>query len=226
LLPRPVVIASGVSAMPSERLVWRVVPDVAQPAGEAEAAFVPEAAIQRRASLDGQPYSYLRIGLAPPSDAEYTAGGDLVYANPSFDAPGGHRVVQLRSGSLEGAHDHVVPGTGSPTLVVVTSGEVLIGTEGDPVQLSAGKAIAFNAPLRIVGAGENGGRFVIAQIGDLVAGSGDEPAASGGIYLQVFACPPGVSYLDLPQAQDALLLRYERGRVRGAPGPGHRADEG
>src|SRR5688572_997256 len=55
------------------------------------AGFIPEAVHQIHVSPSGQPTSYLRIGLVPPVDAGYTAGGELVYPGDGFAAPGGER---------------------------------------------------------------------------------------------------------------------------------------
>jgi hypothetical protein len=172
-----------------------------------EAAFVPDSAVQRRVSLDDRPHSYLRIDLVSPEDADFAAGCDPIDANERFEAPAGRRVVELRSGQLRPDHAVMLAATEAPTLLVAIDGDFVVETDGETVHLRTGEAIASGAALLIVGAGTNGGRFVVAQIGEEIATSDAEPA--GAIQLQVFACPPEMSSSDLPQTQDACEIAID-----------------
>jgi hypothetical protein len=195
------VYASGISAIPTEELVWRLVADRASPIGDGEpleralgfamatsgpirifddaagtemylqmgeSAFVREAAFERRESLNQHPTPYLRIGLVPPVDASYTAGGGLIYASRErFAAPAGERLIELVGATLGMKEQAELPNTGTPTLVLSTAGRVLVSTfgGGDPVLLEAGRAVDFAIGMTIIGAGDGENRFLAAQIG-------------------------------------------------------------
>jgi hypothetical protein len=138
-----------------------------------EATFIPEAASQRHASLDGETASYLRIGLVIPEDATFTAGGELVLAGDAFAAPSGRRDIDLVRGEVGGDGQVELTDSGAPTLVLVTSGSVEVETGLGTETVSAGAALAFDGDLTLSAAGDGAAIFYAARIGvEVESGSG------------------------------------------------------
>ncbi len=132
-----------------------------------ESAFVREAALERRESLYQNSVPYLRVGLVPPEDASYTAGGEFIYASTeSFAAPPGERLIRLVGATLGQGERAELPDTGTQTLVIVTAGRVGLLTHGggDPIGVNAGGAIAFATGMSLAGVLSGKNRFLAAQI--------------------------------------------------------------
>lgn len=110
-----------------------------------EAAFVPEAAMQRHISFANDASPYLRVGLVDTAEREYTAGGELVFASGGFEAPGGVRDLNLIYGYLNEGEEVHIPDTGHPTLLIAGSGEIALG--GDSGELDTGEATALMGPI-------------------------------------------------------------------------------
>jgi hypothetical protein len=110
-----------------------------------EAAFVPEAAMQRHMSFANDASPYLRIGLVDTAEREYAADGELVFASGGFAAPGGVRDLNLIYGYMGQGEATRIPDTGNPTLLVVASGEISFG--GSAGSLGMGEAMALTGPI-------------------------------------------------------------------------------
>lgn len=192
--------------------------------GQGEAALVREGAVQRRASLSGEPISYLAIELvstaapAPPEDAIVLQPGQ------PFPAPAGLYDLDLLSDVLSGDESVVVPDTGAKNVILVTDGAANVGRPGgDSVVLLAGEAASFSGELQVAASADGDEprvAFVVATIGAEVpapptaaapaaaAAPAEAPAAStpaaangaGSITVQLYACPPGMDAATLAAA--------------------------
>lgn len=161
-----------------------------------DAAFIPEAAIQQHAVPAGKSLPYLRIGLVPPVDADYTAGGELVYAGDGFAAPTGERELLLMRHPLAAGDDLVLADFGVPSLVVVTHGAVEIAHEpGGTDTLGEGEALAVSGEPTVTATGPGKTVVYVAIIG----GSHPMAPTAGGVgtaSIDVYAiqCPIGTSF--------------------------------
>lgn len=176
-----------------------------------EAAFVPNAIRQQRLSLGDDPAPYYRLTLVPADDADATAGDDtLLFAGEPFAAPGdGDFDLDLVRDVLLADESTEVVETGSPIVVLVTDGEVEIGSVAgeEPIALEAGKAAEFEGDLTIDAAGGAGAAFVAAVIGPELAPIPEpepEPAptatpapATATLALTATTCPVGYDGDDL-----------------------------
>lgn len=194
--------------------------------GAGEAAFVPEGEIQQRASLSGQPATYLAVELvasdapAPPADAIVLQPGQ------PFAVPAGLRDLDLLSGTLRAEETYPIADTGAKNVILITEGAANVGrADSEPVVLLAGEAATFSGQLLVTAApGGDSSRvsFVAATIGQDVPVPPEpvnaaataipvqqqepqpaSPAATegqGSIVLQVYACPPGMTAANLAAA--------------------------
>jgi hypothetical protein len=110
-----------------------------------EAAFVPEASLQRHISFANDASPYLRVGLVDTAEREYAADGELIFASGGFDAPGGVRDLNLLYGYMAEGEEAHIPDTGNPTLLVVASGGISFG--GSAGGLGQDEATALTGPI-------------------------------------------------------------------------------
>ena len=156
-----------------------------------KAAFIPEAIVQRQESMDGSPSSYLRIGLVPPEDADYGAGGEVLFDSDAgslrFAAPAGRRAIRLYRVDLEPNSEVPVPGGDAPVLLHVLDGQAGVGAAGggDPTPLSAGRTVATGSDGqdRAVIRSGVGATLLLAVIGEEVPADG-----AGQIRIALFDC--------------------------------------
>jgi hypothetical protein len=159
-----------------------------------EAAFVPEGAIQIRASLTDQNVPYLRVGLVGADDANDPGNDTLVFGGKAFDAPSGQRDIDLVRDVLGDGEQSEIPGSDFPILVIATSGSISVDDgSGNPVTLGAGEATELSGDLTITGAGDSSS-YVAGVIGPEVP---VPPRTTGSVTLGVYLCAPGVTPDDL-----------------------------
>jgi hypothetical protein len=191
---------------------------VQQRLAAAEAAFIPEGAVQRHESLGDAPTPYYRLALVPPEDADFTAGGDLVLAGDPFDAPSGPRDFDLILGNLRSGNSATLADSGFPTVLLALSGSFSVGVAeggGGPTALAAGEAMVIQGDRELTATGPNGSIFAAGVIGPEIPSSGatpieegtgddsddsddgDDSQQVGSIGVWVYDCPPDVTYQDL-----------------------------
>jgi hypothetical protein len=190
----------------------------------AEAAFIPEGAVQRHESLGDAPAPYFRLALVPPEDADFTAGGDLVLAGEPFAAPSGRRDLDLILGNLRSGTTATLSDSGFPTVLLTLTGSFSVGVAeggGGPTTLAAGEAMVIQGDRKVKATGPNASVFVAAVIGPEIPSSSAQPIDQsngndgtgndgttdngsdntgkqvGSIGVWVYDCPPDVSYQDL-----------------------------
>ena len=114
--------------------------------------------------------AYTRIALLP--DAFTDAGGtEPAFVSEDFDSPTGDHDVSLVRGVLGEGEEASLPRSGSPTLLLVTGGEVAVtyGESDGETPLAAGDALGVDGPVFVAQAGDEPAVFVAAVIGDRVA---------------------------------------------------------
>ncbi len=158
-----------------------------------EAAFVAGGARQRRSSLTDADAPYYRLALVAAPDVADAGGDRLVFAGDPFAAPaGGNRDLDLVRDVLAVGETVALPETGSPTLLLATSGAIDVQAAGGlPLRLAAGRAASLVGSLSIAPAAARSATFVAAVIGPEVPPPPTPP--TGSIALRVRGCPPGLS---------------------------------
>ncbi len=184
-----------------------------------EAAFVADGARQRRVSLGDSSVSYYGLELLPAEEAT-NSNDALVAGGESFPAPteDGEHDLDLVRDVLDADEETQLPDTGSPSLILVTTGNAdVTGGDGDVVTLRPGEAGAFSGEVKVTGRGPEKTVVVSALIGPEVPNlstaaspvaaspTAGTPTAtrSGSITVAVRDCPPGITADDLPAACDA-----------------------
>lgn len=185
--------------------------------GPGEAALVRDGTIQQRASLAGEPASYLGLELVPAATvADADTGAVLQEGQPFIPTPGLHDLDLVRD-ILTGDEVLTMPDTGESNVILVTEGAISVGRPGEePTTQLAGEMVTFDGELevKVAGAGEGEaeasaqerGAFVAAVIGPEVApvvpltpDSGiptSVPSVAsmgiGSVTILVANCPPGM----------------------------------
>jgi len=184
-----------------------------------EATFVAEGARQRRVSLGQSPVSFYELVLIPAADAT-NSGAALVAGGEAFPAPteAGEHDVDLVRDVLDADEETQLPDTGSPALILATTGNAEVtGGDGTVTTLRPGEAGAFSGEVKVTGRGPEETVVVAAVIGPEVpnlASAASPVAASptagtptagrtGSITVAVRDCPAGITADDLPAACDA-----------------------
>ena len=184
-----------------------------------EAAFVADGARQRRVSLGDSSVPYYGLELLPAEEAT-NSNDALVTGGESFPAPTeeGEHDLDLVRDVLDADEETQLPDTGSPSLILVTTGNAdVTGADGDVVTLRPGEAGAFSGEVNVKGRGPEKTVVVAALIGPEVPNlstaaspvaaspTAGTPTATrnGSITVAVRDCPPGITADDLPAACDA-----------------------
>jgi hypothetical protein len=163
-----------------------------------EASFVPESAVQRRASLTDSNASYLRIALVAEGDVNDAAEGELVFAGEANNAPDGRRDIDLLRDTLDADEESQIAGGDFPVLIVATAGTIEIDTGDQPVELAAGDAAEFSGDITVRGVDDESS-FVAGIIGPEVP---VPPRTSGTITVGLYQCDPGITADDLGDPVD------------------------
>lgn len=174
------VIAQGLTELPADRVLWRVVERKADPRADAEAVrgemgFIVSAedtlvvdGAQGRvrlpegeavftgggslevASLGEEAVDYLRFELVPRGTAN-PRGVEISFKSREFRAPAGERDIDLVADVLAQDDELPIADSDAPTLVYVTAGEIEIQRTGkEPIVLSAGDGEMVDGAFTVV----------------------------------------------------------------------------
>jgi len=186
---------------------------------EGETYFVPEADIQRQESATGEAVEYVRFGLVDPSEATYTAGGELLLGSEFQQiAAGGSLNLNLYEGRLSGAERVALPATvANGKVVYADRGPIAIvgATESGDLtshryDLEPGEAwiptVASDPPhhWEVIVAGEASvATFFVATAEHLGSGEGEQPgepedgaSSYGTITVMTYGCPQDATPMD------------------------------
>jgi hypothetical protein len=158
-----------------------------------EASFVPEGAVQTRASLTDEGTQYLRVGLVGEEEAQDAGSDELIFGGEPFAAPTGRRDIDLVRDVIDDGVTSQVTGGEFPVLVIATGGEITVTVGDESTTLAEGEAAQFTGDLEITGAAD-GSSYVAAVIGPEVP---IPPRTTGTITIGVYLCPAGLAPDDL-----------------------------
>lgn len=156
-----------------------------------EAVFVPQSVRQQRASAGALPVPYfgLELVVAPDVAAGYSLGSaDLIHGGAAFDPPQGRRRLVLHQHVLEPGDTAVLEDTGSPRLVLATSGGIRLRLSGGgDGWVRAGEAVTVSGAVEVVPLDGIRAVFVAATIDD---DGGATEVTPGTFSVTTHVCPP------------------------------------
>ncbi len=154
-----------------------------------EASFVPEGAVQTRASLTDAATNYLRVALVAEEEATDAGSDELVFGGTAFAAPTDLRDIDLVRDVLTLDENTTIAASDYPTLVIATDGEIEVTVNGERTRLADGEAAEFTGELIVTGLSDISS-FVAGVIGPEVP---VPPRTTGTVTLAVYQCAAGVS---------------------------------
>jgi len=225
------VIAQGVEPLPDETVRWQVENISINPVGAPFGVEGPGFVVADRMPLLVTNRLQEVVRLAPGEATFVSAGGatvaslsnsiakaktifvnsasvdadDALFAGDSFAAPEGRRDIDLVRDVLKPNEHSKITNGDVPAGILVLKGSITVeNTDGDKLDLSAGKAGELSGPLSITASGQSSASFVVGVIGPEIETSVIEPATStstptmvapetGMITIATYLCPAGVT---------------------------------